>query len=389
MEAHGETQNIGENNMSLNISTNTAALRAGSYLSKNNSLLQKSLDRLASGKKISSPVDDPGSLAVSMKLNASINRLAGAQNNSQNALSFLEVQDGMLDTVGQIIDRMSELKGLASQDPMKGEQDRASYNNEFKDLQVQLYNISQQTFNGVSLFANHTNGAAGVDGTEGFDPGTGTLTEGEAVFGASDQSDLTDATMSIFTSGQGSGGSKVSVHKALLLSALTLKSDGSLASKFTDADSDGRIDQTNAIQGDLTSTNARHGLWSNADNSIQTVTGKTSSGAQINAYLTFAVETVDDALELDQISVGVITQALENISFLRAQNGGTQSRLTFNIESLNQQKTNMRAALGRVVDTDIAEESTNLAKYSILNQAAASMLAQANASMDVALMLLR
>jgi flagellin len=317
-----------------------------------------------------------------MKLNASINRLAGAQNNSQNALSFLEVQDGMLDTVGQIIDRMSELKGLASQDPMKGEQDRASYNNEFKDLQVQLYNISQQTFNGVSLFANHTNGAAGVDGTEGFD--TGTLTEGEAVFGASDQSGVTDATMSIFTSGQGSGGSKVSVHKALLLSALTLKSDGSLAGDAIG--SNGRITADEKIDGD--GSNVINGLWSTADNSIQTVTGK-SGGNQINAYLTFAVETVDDALELDQISVGVITQALENISFLRSQNGGTQSRLTFNIESLNQQKTNMRAALGRVVDTDIAEESTNLAKYSILNQAAASMLAQANASMDVALMLLR
>ena len=93
--------------MSLNISTNTAALRAGSYLSKNNALLQRSLDRLASGKKISSPVGDPGSLAVSMKLSSSINRLAGAQNNIQNALSFLEVQDGMLDTVGKIVDRMS------------------------------------------------------------------------------------------------------------------------------------------------------------------------------------------------------------------------------------------------------------------------------------------
>ena len=74
---------------------------------------------------------------------------------------------------------------------------------------------------------------------------------------------------------------------------------------------------------------------------------------------------------------------------LRAQNGGSQSRLAFNLESLTQQKTNMRAALGRIVDVDIAEESTNVAKYSILNQAAASMLAQANASMDVALMLLR
>ena len=88
-----------------------------------------------------------------MKLQSSINRLAGAQNNVQNAISFLEVQDGMLDTVGKIIDRMSELKGLASQDPMKSTQDRASYNNEFKDLQTQL-DISQMKFNGVSLFAN-------------------------------------------------------------------------------------------------------------------------------------------------------------------------------------------------------------------------------------------
>ena len=319
--------------MSLNISTNTAALRAVSYLSKNNSLLQKSLDRLASGKKISSPVDDPGSLAVSMKLSASINRLAGAQNNVQNALSFLEVQDGMLDTVGKIIDRMSELKGLASQDPMKSTQDRDSYNNEFKDLQVQLFDISTQTFNGVSLFAS-TN-------SEG----------GDAIFlGTAEQ----DNTISIFTSANGGGGSKVSVHKALLVSALTFDTEDLTAVKHDDADN-GDADGTEGT--DFTMTLA------------------TQSGGTL--------------LDLDDISVGVITKALENVSYLRSQNGGTQSRLAFNLESLTQQKTNMRAALGRIVDVDIAEESTNLAKYSILNQAAASMLAQANASTDVGLMLLR
>ena len=348
--------------MTLTVSTNTAALRAGSYLSSNNKLLQKSLDRLASGKKISSPIDDPGSLAVSMKLNASINRLAGAQNNAQNALSFLEVQDGMLDTVGKIIDRMSELKGLASQDPMKSAQDRASYNNEFKDLQVQLYSISQQGFNGVSLFANHTY-------SDGVDNATGTSANkwnGEALFNAAEQSSVTDHTMSIFTSTEGSGGSKVSIHKTLLLSALTLRMDQTLAGGQKKDGSD------------LGSTQ----FWSQVTNAGKVATKE-------DDWVTFAVDSTSKALELDQISVGVITKALENISFLRAQNGGVQSRLTFNIESLSQQKTNMRAALGRVVDTDIAEESTNLAKYSILNQAAASMLAQANASMDVALMLLR
>jgi len=104
---------------------------------------------------------------------------------------------------------------------------------------------------------------------------------------------------------------------------------------------------------------------------------------------TFATAAGGNFLDLNDISVGVFTKALENISFLRSQNGGVQSRMAFNLESLGQQKTNMMAALGRIVDVDIAEETTNLSKYSILQQAAASMLAQANQSSDVALMLLR
>jgi flagellin len=331
--------------MSINISTNTAALRAGSYLVQNNTKLQRSFDRLASGKKLSSPIEDPGGLAVSMKLSAAINRLAGAQNNAQNATSFLEVQDGMLDTVGRIIDRMSELKGLASQDPMKSAQDRASYNNEFKDLQVQLYNISQQGFNGVSLFANHTT------------DDNGDVTTTEILFNAENTTRSMDNTLTIFTSTEGSAGSKVSVYKSSLLSALTLQTDKTLAGSVA------------------TPANA---AWSAV---VANQTG--------NDMITFAADEVANTIDLDDISVGVITQALENVSYLRAQNGGSQSRLAFNLESLTQQKTNMRAALGRIVDVDFAEESTNVAKYSILNQAAASMLAQANASSDVALMLLR
>jgi len=324
--------------MSLNVSTNTAALRAGSQLAKNNSLLQRSFDRLSSGRRLTTPLDDPGGLAVSMKLQSSINRLSGAQNNVQNAISFLEVQDGMLETTGKIIDRMSELKGLASQDPMKSAQDRASYNNEFKDLQTQLYDISQMKFNGVSMFAKTVE----EQGTT------------QAVFGAQNQNKNLDHTITIYTSADGAAGSKVSLHKSMLLSALTVN----------------------------TATKA---------SSAYTTTGNGSAdGDEATGFVaTFATASGGTTLDLDDISVGVFTQALENISFLRAQNGGSQSRLSFNLESLGQQKTNMRAALGRIVDVDMAEESTNLSKYSILSQASASMLAQANASTDVALMLLR
>ena len=330
--------------MSLNISTNTAALRAGAYLSSNNALLQRSFDRLASGKKLTTPVEDPGGLAVSMKLSSAINRVTGAQNNVQNAISFLEVQDGMLDTVGKIIDRMSELKGLASADPMKSDQDKASYNNEFKDLQAQLHSISQQKFNGVSLFAEFTEKTGSTSG----------------VFGAQNQDSSLDNTMTIYTSSEGSAGSKVSLNASLLLSALTFATNGAQASVGYDDDANASASNTGSESAQFTMTLAVEG-------------GSTAA----------------NFLDLEDISVGVLTKALENVSFLRAQNGGTHSRLAFNLDSLGQQKTNMRAALGRIVDVDIAEESTNLAKYSILNQAAASMLAQANASSDVALMLLR
>ena len=187
--------------MSLNISTNTSALRAGSQLAINQTRLQRSFDRLSSGKRLTSPVDNPGGLAVSMKLSAAINRISGAQSNVQNAQSFLEVQDGMLETVGKIVDRMSELKGLASQDPMKSAQDRASYNNEFQDLQVQLYDISAMKFNGVSLFANHSTNTANEN--TGF----------EAKFNAQYQDLDLDNTLVIYTSADGAAGSKVSVHQ--------------------------------------------------------------------------------------------------------------------------------------------------------------------------------
>ena len=314
--------------MPLNITTNAAAASAGYYLAKNQSSLQKSLTRLASGKKIIAPYDDPGSLSVSMKLQASINRLGGAQNNIRNGISFLEVQDGVMSFAGRIVDRMSELKGLASQDPMTSSQDIASYNDEFRDLQVQLHQMSQQTFNGVSLFAirNHTDSV-------------------DSVF----RNASTNNTVSVHTSPDGTTGSKVSLHKSALLSALTI----------TDANVDTAAS------------------WQSSNN----------TGAK--TIFTFASADLSGTVSLSQVSTEVISKALENVASLRAQTGRTMSRLTFSDEMIAQMRTNMKAAYGRIVDVDIAEESTNLAKYNILVQASASMLSQANASADVALMLLR
>ena len=327
--------------MAVQIATNTAAGKASFYLSQNQKRLSRTLDRLSSGKRLTSPVQDPGSLAVAMKLEAAINRTAGAVNNINNAISFLEVQDGMLETAGKIIDRMSELKGLASQDPMKSEQDQASYDNEFRDLQMQLFDISKMKFNGVSLFGNYATNVSDV------------VTPDEAIFNADKQSLSMDNSMTIYTSSEGSAGSRVSVHRLLLLSALTVRQNLSIGH-----------------------------TWSSSSN-------RNAASSGTNNIITFASISLGGTLSLRQISVGVINQALENISYLRAQNGASGSRLYFSSDSLAKQKTNMRAALGRIVDADIAEETTNLAKYQVLSQAAASMLSQANSNTEIALMLIR
>ena len=141
--------------MSLTINTNHAAVQAGFNLSRNSNSLQESINRLSSGKRINRPADDSGGLSVSMKLRSSINRLNGANNNIQNGISFLEVQDGILEAAGRIVDRMIELKGM-SQGVMKNNFDNATYENEFRDLQIQVHAMAQQTFNGVSLFATTT-----------------------------------------------------------------------------------------------------------------------------------------------------------------------------------------------------------------------------------------
>ena len=312
--------------MPLNINTNAAASSASYYLSKNNAALQKSLTRLSSGSRITQPADDAGGLAVSMKLSGTINRLSGVEKNIDNAISFLQVQDGVLESAGKILDRMAELKAL-SQDVLKNDSDIANYNAEFQNLQSQLYQMSETTFNGVSLFGNHTttNGST------------------QALFGGSGTQDI---TVSIFTSASGESGSLVSINKSMLLSALTIDTD-----------------DTNLISA--------------------TFESKGTGGVQ-----SFAASISTAAIQLGDISVAVFTQALENIATLRAENGGSVSRLQFSKESAAAQRTNLEAANGRIMDVDIASESTRLAKYNILVQASASMLSQANATSNVAMMLL-
>ena len=306
-----------DSTMALTINTNPAAIRAAFNLDKNNANLQKSLSRLSSGKRITSPADDAGGLAVSMKLQASVSRLRASISNIQNALSFGEVQDGVLQSSARVVERMAELKSL-SLDVMKSATDKANYDTEFKALQQQLYQLAQETFNGVSMFS--TKDSTGTDVT----------------FGSG------NVTVSVYISDRGAAGAVVSLNKSLLLSAVT----------FTGASD----------------------------------TTATSFGAANSK--SFGTADISSALGVDDLGVSFFTAALENIATLRAENGATMSRLQFAEDHLRLTRANLEAANSRIVDVDVAEETTQLAKHNILVQASAAMLSQANSTTSTALMLL-
>ena len=98
--------------MSITINSNQAASYSALSMQRANNLLTKSLQRLSSGKRIVSPSDDAGGLAVGMKIESSLKRAQASRLNTQNGISFLQMQDGVLKVAGEILDRMAELKAF-------------------------------------------------------------------------------------------------------------------------------------------------------------------------------------------------------------------------------------------------------------------------------------
>ena len=99
--------------------------------------------------------------------------------------------------------------------------------------------------------------------------------------------------------------------------------------------------------------------------------------------------TSTSAASLGNVQLSAVTTAIQNVATMRATNGSEQSRLGFASELVTVNKANLEAATSRIVDVDVATESTQLARWNVLVSAGTSMLAQANQSAQTALRLLQ
>lgn len=322
--------------MPIVVNTNASATQASFNLSKANDALRSSLNRLSSGNRINSPADDAGGMAVAYKMDSTIKRTESAIQNSQNGLSFLQVQDGALKTVGNILTRMSELRTMAM-DVTKNSGDIENYSKEFVELQSQLNQIKESKFNDISLFAHTGSTMSGVGNT-----GTG-----------------------IYQTNGGGTASYSTFSRTLFTTASGQPADGSISLNVINL----QFVLSVAANVDLGGLSANTGAAAiNADTS--TIGSKTFLG------------------DISDFGISVFTTAIEKLADMRAENGAEQNRVMNSIEFLQTNMTNLEAAHGRIMDADIALESTRFARQNVLVQASASMTAQANQLTNIALQLL-
>ena len=274
--------------MPVVVNSNASATSASFNLSRANDSLRKSLERLSSGNRINSSADDAGGLAVAYKLNSKLNRTEAVIQNSQNALSYLQVQDSGLQTVGKILDRMAELRVMA-QDITKNSSDIENYSKEFVELQSQLKQIKQEKFNGISLFSQEQTAAA-----------TGSLVEQSTTIG-NDTFDKFGRILTTHPNGESASGS-ISLNVVNLQYVLSI---GTLAVQTGGTDKDlGGLDNGTV----------------------------SSNGIDANGFIA-------DILD---VNVSQFTRAIERLADMRAENGAEQNRVLNSIDLLQTSMTNLK-----------------------------------------------
>jgi flagellin len=144
--------------MGMRIATNSTALNAQRQMSNTRTNLDKALERLASGSRINHAGDDAAGLAISESLRAQVRGIRQAKRNALDGVSLIQVSEGGLNEISNILIRLRELSIQAASDTI-GDVERQFVDREFQSLKQEIDRIANVTnFNGTPLL----NGKAGI-----------------------------------------------------------------------------------------------------------------------------------------------------------------------------------------------------------------------------------
>ena len=426
------------------INTNISAMNSHRALTRVGVRQARSSERLSTGLRINRAADDAAGLSISEKMRAQIRGLNQAQRNSQDGISLIQVAEGALQEMHNIAQRMRELTVQASNDTLDFH-DRNAIGLEISTLTEELSNIIDRTeFNGISLLDHGTTGAtSGISETivmtrkdfcrdfakywaswsgwneftvDGQDPTWEAWHPeyyncsclGGMIANECPMCTLTEQHMPsnsdrspVWWNWESFQDIRYSVFDEWLETRPELQNRPdivtSLRNGWDNSDFwDCTMEWTILINSDL---REHHGLYiqngANANESLliplpnfnifvdEDVAGPLVR--LINSFEDLVLEThIDITAKLDDIDL-----AIGELSQTRAVLGATQNRLEHTINNLQIASENTSAAESRIRDTDMAKEMMRLTISNVLQQAATSMLAQANQAPQTVLQLLQ
>jgi flagellin len=365
------------------INSNISAGNTSRLLSQSSSALSKSLSRLSSGSKIVSPEDDSAGLAQSTKLHNESMRHNAAHQILENSISFLQTKDGLLQKVQKALDRMSEMS-VQALDATKTDADRSNYNSEFQTLISFINDIGGKEFNGKSLFYSEyteidTGGnllwSAAKDAAEAAGGHLATITSpGEQSYiieqlGGSVSQEMWIGATDEVTEGE----FKWVTGEAFLYSNWSPGQPDDFGGNQdyallhpAEVWDDKANDPTGTIDSYLLETGPSVVINGDADTINLPTDGI--------PYLTDTLSSTSAA----QTALTNVKSAIEGVARARANVGAILGRVQAESDTVSITAQNLDSAVSRITDTDVAEESTNFARQSILVQSGTAMLAQAN-----------
>ena len=397
----------------MRINQNMSALAAYRNLTRVDTQLSRSLERLSSGLRINRAADDAAGLAISEKMTGQIRGLQQAQRNAQDGVSMLQTAEGALMEVHAILQRMRELGVQAANDTLTGG-DRLEIQREVDQLNREITRIGNTTEFNTKLLINGTASEA-----------RGAVTGRANVFQSNSLAtiDLAAATgvQTTFVStginttdsfqirivGNAGTGTDLVVESAFLGTTITGLSITAATGSYTVNFGNGAtatVSRTNLSINDtfVVNTTAHKGVRA-LDNAMTLQVGA-NQGQNIRVSmedmraaalsLTHGTGANERLLRVESqfsasAAITFLNTALETVSGERSKLGAAQNRLEHAITNLGVATENIVAARSRVQDVDMAQEMMNFTRNQILSQAGTAMLAQANQKPQTILQLLR
>ncbi|WP_392343965.1 flagellin [Pseudoalteromonas prydzensis] len=320
--------------MALYVNTNVSSLNAQRQLSKSSTSLDTSFQRLSSGFRINSAKDDAAGMQIANRLTSQVNGLNQGNRNANDGISLAQTAEGALDEVTSMFQRIRTLAQQAS-NGSNTDEDRLAVQEEIRSLSEEVNRVAADTtFGGQNL----------LDGTY----------DAKFQVGA-------DAVQTINFSMQTVGATTNSVEAN---GGFTLSGIAGVAAGVTGNTLAELAEGISAIDGTTTAASL--------DFATTFTAGGISVSTQANAQAVLA--------GMDSL-IAVVDKK-------RAELGAIQNRFQSTIRNQSNISENLSAARSRIQDTDFAQETANLTKMQILQQASQSILSQANQRPQVALSLL-